>query len=77
MYIMGFVGNTIYLFQAFRIWQTQSSNDVSVIGFIISALSTFSWLGYGALTNHPVVFRVNLYGSVGAIICLSAIFMYR
>lgn len=77
MYIMGFVGNTIYLLQAFRIWQTQSSLDVSVLGFVVSALSTWSWLGYGYLTNHKVVFRINLYASIGAIICLTFIFLYR
>ena len=48
----GLAGNTIYLFQAYQIWQTKSSHDVTKIGFIVSFLSTTNWaiqLSYGRI----------------------------
>ena len=69
-------GNTIYLFQAYKIWQTQSSHDVTLIGFIVSALSTTNWLIYGFLIKDKALFISNLFGFVNAIICLTMIYLY-
>lgn len=74
--IIALSGNTIYLFQAFKIWQTKSSHDVTFIGFAISALSTTNWLIYGFLIKDKPLFISNLFGFINAIICLSMIYIY-
>ncbi len=69
-------GNTIYLFQAYKIWQTQSSQDVTLIGFLVSSLSTANWLLYGFLIKDKALLFSNLFGFINAIICLTMIFYY-
>lgn len=74
--LIALFGNTIYFFQAYKIWQTQSSHDVTVIGFIVSSLSTTNWLIYGYLIKDRALFISNLFGFVGAMFCLFSIYHF-
>ncbi len=74
--IIALTGNTIYLFQAYKIWQTQSAHDVTMIGFLISSISTTNWLIYGFLIKDKALLISNLFGFVNAMICLTMIYLY-
>ena len=76
MYIVGFVGQFLFVFQAYRIWQTGCSSDVSLIGFLCAYLSTMSWSIYGFLIDNKVVARANGFGSIAGTICLIMILIY-
>jgi MtN3 and saliva related transmembrane protein len=76
MYLVGFLGHLIFVFQAYKIWQTKSCLDVSLLGFLSCFIAVCSWLFYGLLINNPVLIRVNIFGVVSGIICLTMIFLY-
>lgn len=76
MYGIGFVGQLIFVFQAYKIWQTQSSADVSLPGFLSCFIAVCSWFLYGILINNPVLIRVNIFGVIAGIVCLMMIFLY-
>ncbi|MBI2344489.1 hypothetical protein HYV10_00255 [Candidatus Dependentiae bacterium] len=76
MYVIGFVGQLIFVFQSYKIWQTQSSADVSLPGFLSCFIAVCSWLLYGILIRNSVLIRVNSFGVVVGIICLVMILVY-
>ena len=77
MYVVGFVGQFIFVFQAYKIWQMGSSSDVSLIGFLCAYISTMSWATYGFLIDNKVVARANSFGVIAGTICLFMIFLYK
>ena len=76
MYVVGFVGQFIFVFQAYKIWQMASSADVSLPGFLCAYLSTISWSIYGFLIGNGVVARANGFGAIAGTVCLFMIFLY-
>ena len=76
MYFIGYAGQVIYLTQAYKIIQTQSSKDVSLIGFLISFVAVTSWAFYGYLINDKLLVKTYSFGSIAALICLVMIFIY-
>lgn len=76
MYLVGFIGQLIFVFQAYKIWQMGSSADVSLIGFLCAYLSTMSWSIYGFLIDNKVVARANGFGTLAGTVCLIMILWY-
>jgi uncharacterized protein with PQ loop repeat len=77
MYVIGFFGHSIFILQAYKIFQTQSAGDVSLEGFLISGISVTSWLIYGFLKKDKVLFLVNTFGLAAALTCIIAIITFR
>jgi uncharacterized protein with PQ loop repeat len=77
MICMGSFGHFLFIFQTIKIIQTQSSYDVSLIGFFVSFISLVSWLIYGILKGDSVLILVNIFGSVSAFFCICAILYFR
>ena len=77
MYIVGFVGQLLFVFQAYTIWQNGSSSDVSLGGFLCAYLSTVSWSIYGFLINNKVVASANGFGALAGTVCLIMIIIYK
>ena len=73
MVLMGGVGHFLFLFQAWKIFSTGSSEDVSLIGFSIALISLVSWLVYGLLIKDWVLIICNTFGVISAILCIYAI----
>jgi MtN3 and saliva related transmembrane protein len=76
MYVVGFVGQLIFVFQAYKVWEMKSSADVSLLGFLCAYLSTISWSTYGFLIGNKVVARANAFGAIAGTICLCMILIY-
>lgn len=76
MYVVGFVGQLLFVFQAYTIWHMQSSADVSLPGFLCAYLSTISWSTYGFLIGNKVVARANAFGGIAGTVCLAMILIY-
>ncbi|MFA5998666.1 MAG: SemiSWEET family transporter [Candidatus Babeliales bacterium] len=76
MYVIGFVGQLVFVFQANRIWQTGCSSDVSLLGFLSAFISTCSWSFYGYLIGNPILMRANAFGAIAGSVCLAMIFIY-
>jgi uncharacterized protein with PQ loop repeat len=75
MTIVGWAGHFIFFFQAYKIISTGSAKDVSLPGFLISLFSVASWLFYGIITDNKVLVRVNIFGLIGALICVGTILL--
>jgi MtN3 and saliva related transmembrane protein len=43
--------------QAYKVWKTKSTKDISLSMFLIFTTGVVSWLVYGVLTNNlPIIF---------------------
>ena len=75
MMIVGIVGQTLFYFQAYKIYTTASAKDVSVIGFSFALFSLACWLLYGLVIKNKVLIIVNTFAVIGAALTLIAIFI--
>ncbi|OGB86576.1 hypothetical protein A3J41_00060 [candidate division TM6 bacterium RIFCSPHIGHO2_12_FULL_38_8] len=76
MYFIGYAGQIIYITQAYKILQTKSSADVSLVGFAISLLAVASWATYGYLIGDKLLIKTYSFGTIAAFICLIIIIIY-
>jgi len=74
MTLVGLSGQTLFYFQAYKIYSAGSANDVSVPGFSFALLSLFCWLLYGVLIQNKVLVIVNAFAVIGASLTLIAIY---
>ena len=77
MAFVGMAGQALFAFQIVEIVRNQSSNNVSLPGFIVSCVSMLSWLLYGYLKEDKVLMGVNLVGVVLSFACIVAILVFR
>ena len=75
--IMGVVMSLGYYPQAFKIWKTKSSGDISVPSFIIFGLGTFTWLMYGIYINDWTIIISFVFGVVGSWLVLILSLLYK
>lgn len=77
MLFAGTFGHTLFYFQAYKIFSTQSAISVTTIGFIISYFSIISWLGYGLLIKNTVLTISNIVAFSGCSLVLLGIMLYK
>jgi len=75
MLLVGIAGNSLFLFQAAKIYTMQSAHAVSLTGFLVSLSALLSWMLYGLLIKDKVLFVVNVFGATAAFICVLAILL--
>ncbi|MCE3230717.1 MAG: hypothetical protein K0R76_553 [Alphaproteobacteria bacterium] len=75
MVLVGVLGQTLYYFQAYKIYSVGSAKDVSGIGFGFSFFSLVCWLLYGILIKNKVLIIVNIFAIIGASLTFLAIFL--
>lgn len=75
MMIVGIVGQTLFYFQAYKIYTTASAKDVSVTGFSFALFSLICWLLYGFVIKNKVLIIVNTFAVIGAALTLLSIFI--
>lgn len=75
MMIVGIIGQTLFYFQAYKIYTTASAKDISVLGFSFALFSLACWLLYGLVIKNKVLIIVNTFAVIGATLTLIAIFI--
>ena len=75
MILVGIIGQSLYFFQAFKIYTLGSARDVSTPGFSFALFSLICWLLYGFLIKNKVLIVVNVLAVIGASLTLLAIFL--
>jgi MtN3 and saliva related transmembrane protein len=73
MIAVGISGQTLFYFQAYKIYSMASANDVSGWGFTFAFLSLVCWLIYGIIIKNKVLIIVNTFATIGAFLTLLAI----
>lgn len=75
MIIVGVCGQSLFYFQAYKIYAMGSASDVSGWGFSFAFLSLVCWLIYGIIIHNKVLILVNAFAVIGAFLTLLAIFL--
>lgn len=74
---MGVVMSLGYFPQAYKIWKSKSSNDISIPAFLIFSLGTLTWFIYGILIEDmPLVISFVL-GVIGSWAVLIFALIYK
>lgn len=58
--IAGVLSCITFVPQVIKTWKTKSVEGVSLLMFIVAALSTVLWITYGVLINSPSVIYTNI-----------------
>jgi len=75
--VMGVVMSLGYYPQAFKIWKTKSSGDISIPSFIIFSIGTFTWLTYGFYISDWTIIISFVFGVVGSWLVLILSLLYK
>lgn len=59
-YVAAILTTTAFVPQAMRAWRTRSTNDISLMMFVMLTTGIFMWLVYGILTKDAPLIAANL-----------------
>jgi MtN3 and saliva related transmembrane protein len=74
---MGVVMSLGYFPQAYKIWRSKSSENISIPTFVIFAIGTLTWLIYGILIDDIIVILGFVIGVIGSWSVLSLSIFYN
>jgi MtN3 and saliva related transmembrane protein len=75
--IMGTVMSLGYFPQAYKIWKSKSSINISIPTFIIFSIGTLTWLIYGILMRDVIIILGFVIGVIGSWSVLTLSILYR
>lgn len=76
MVFVGISGQGLFYLQAYEIYKTGCSNNVSLRGFVMALLSVICWLIYGFLKKDIVLIIVNIFAVLGSSVAIGTILFY-
>ena len=76
-YLAGFLTTIAFIPQVIKAWFSKSTNDISLLMFIIFATGVSCWLIYGLLTNNYPIIISNLITLGLSLLVLIAKFKYN
>lgn len=59
-YLAAILTTTAFVPQAMRAWRTRSTNDISLLMFLMLTIGIFLWLVYGILMHDAPLIAANL-----------------
>ena len=77
MVFVGMLGQAMFFAQAFKIFKNSSAQDVSLVGFLCGFLAAVSWLIYGLKLSDKPLIASSVMGTIGSLIAILAILIYR
>lgn len=77
MMVIGVLGQFVFYAQFYHIVSNQSAKDVSLFGFMSGLVSVSSWLIYGFMQKDKPLIIANTVATVGALLTVGAILVYR
>lgn len=77
MILVGVLGQFVFYGQFYQIIINESAKDVSLSGFISGLVSVSSWLIYGIMQKDKPLIIANTVATVGALLTVLAILIYR
>lgn len=76
MVFAGILGQYLFYTQAYKIFTTKSAKDLSLDGFVVVIIATFSWLVYGMLHNKTPIILAQIVALVGMVMVIIGIVLY-
>lgn len=77
MMIIGVLGQFVFYGQFYHIINNKSARDVSLLGFSSGLISVTSWLIYGIMLKDKPLIIANTVATLGALLTVGAIIIYR
>ena len=75
--IMGVMMSLSYFPQAYKIFKNKSSEDISILSYLIFGVGTIVWLLYGIYTRDIVVALGFVFGVIGSWLVIFLSLKYR
>lgn len=76
MLFIAIAGQLLYFIQAYKIFASQSAQDLSLLGFVVGLISVTSWLIYGIILKDIPLIVANAFACSGALLVVIGIIMY-
>ncbi|MBP6218184.1 MAG: hypothetical protein KA436_06335 [Oligoflexales bacterium] len=74
---VGIFGQMAFFLQAYKTFKTESANDLSLGGVLISTFASVSWVAYGvSIKDRPLVLS-NIVACFGTCMVITGILLYR
>lgn len=70
------IGQSMHYIQAYKIFKTQSAEDISLLSYSICLILLLHWLGYGVLIKDRVIIIAETLGIIGAILVITGTLLY-
>ena len=64
------LGQSMHYIQAYKIYNTQSAEDISVASYIICLILLIHWAIYGILVRDKVIIIAEILGIIGVMLVL-------
>lgn len=75
--VYGLIANSGYFTQSYAIYKNKSSNNVSILTFVLYLISTALWVIYGMAINSLPVVLTNGMAVIGALLVVILYFKYK
>ncbi|WP_341787277.1 SemiSWEET family transporter [Rickettsia endosymbiont of Cantharis rufa] len=78
-YIMtvGILGQSMHYIQAYKIFSTQSAEDISLPAYLICLFLLVNWLIYGAVKKAKALIYAEILGIIGCSAIIIGIYLYN
>ena len=70
------LGQSMHYIQAWKIFTTESAEDISLIAYIICLILLIHWLIYGIITKDKVIITAETLGIIGATLVITGTIIY-
>lgn len=66
----------MHYIQAWKIYNTKSAEDISLVAYIICLILLVHWLIYGIVTKDRVIVMAETFGIIGSILVIIGTIIY-
>jgi MtN3 and saliva related transmembrane protein len=70
------LGQSTHYIQAWKIFTTESAEDISLMAYIICLILLIHWVIYGIVTKNKVIIIAEILGITGAILVITGTIIY-
>ncbi|MCZ6902135.1 MAG: SemiSWEET family transporter [Rickettsia endosymbiont of Ixodes persulcatus] len=75
--IVGILGQSMHYIQAYKIFSTQSAEDISMPAYLICLFLLISWLIYGIIKKAKALIYAEILGMVGCSTIIIGTYIYN
>jgi len=70
------LGQSMHYIQAWKIYTTKSSEDISLVAYIICLILLIHWLVYGIVIKDRVIIMAETLGIIGSMLVIIGTIIY-
>lgn len=74
--IIANIGQSMHFIQAWKIFSTQSAEDISLLAYTICLILLLHWLAYGIFIKDRLIMTAETLGIIGSSLVIAGTIMY-